>query len=164
MTFGNTKKDQFLESIPTVSLDDYENNHTERSKYNFSYFDNSQNAGQDFSDLTQSDLTQLFNKLKEYSKFTLAHWQTTPMGKHHHVLEIYGNFPTKTDFKPPSYIPHQAQWARFRLKAKERLIGFVIPESYHDNFHERTGLRFDKNTFYIVFLDMEHKFYKTEKR
>ncbi len=61
-------------------------------------------------------------------------------------------------------IPIEAKWGRFRLKSKVRLVGFVIPEEFHDKIHEKTGLRFDKNTFYVVFLDKEHKFYKVEKQ
>lgn len=33
----------------------------------------------------------------------------------------------------------------------------------HDKEHSKTKIRCDKNTFYLVFLDKEHKFYKTEK-
>jgi len=165
--FKNTKTESFLNSeFFKTSLDDENNNLTLRCKFNFSYFDNSQDCGQDFDEWTEIQLQKLLNKVKEYSKFSLKHWsnQKVGSGKHkHNILEIYGAFPTNTDFKCPTSIPHQVEWGRFRLENKVRLIGFVIPSSYHKTLHSKTMEMFDKNTFYVVFLDKEHKFYKTEK-
>jgi len=108
----------------------------------------------------------LLNKLKNYSEDSLDRWQKENIGKGiGHVLEIYGKFPNKnTDFTEPPSIPMQAKWGRFRLGSSVRLVGFVIPEEYHDKEHSRTKRKFDKNTFYVVFLDKNHKFYKTENK
>ncbi|MGK0290979.1 MAG: hypothetical protein ACI86H_002443, partial [bacterium] len=81
--------------------------------------------------------------------------------KKQHTLEIYGNFPLRSKFKHPTYIPHQVQWARFRLENLVRLIGFVIPNEYNGEVHEGTKQKFDSNTFYVVFLDQNHEFYQS---
>lgn len=61
----------------------------------------------------------------------------------------------------PKHVPHQVSWARFRLESDNRLIGFVIPEEYHKKENIYTKEYFDCNTFYIVFLDNTHRFYKS---
>ena len=68
-----------------------------------------------------------------------------------------------TLFKPPTYVPHQARWARFRLEYDIRLAGFVIPGEYNGKEHNGTKMRFDCNTFYVVFLDRDHKFCRTKR-
>jgi hypothetical protein len=68
---------------------------------------------------------------------------------------------SKTDFKfPKRTVPHQARWGRFRLGAKARLIGFVVPDEYRVKIHSGTNMKFDCNTFYAVFLDRDHTFWK----
>ena len=155
---SNSRKESFLNSIPITSLDDASNDLTLRCKFNFSYFTLDE-AGQDFNDWKQSELSKLLNKLKEYSKFSLSHWENQNVGRYH-VFEKYDSFPVNTDFKQPKHIPHQALWSRFHIENKVRLIGFVIPDEYYDKIHQTTGKRFDINTFYVVFLDKEHMFYK----
>lgn len=162
--FGNSKKDKFLTDFPTASLDNETDKITTKLKFNFSYFDESQKAGQKFEDWSHQELTKLLNKLKEYSRESLEHWKNQKIGSGKskwHVLEVYGNFPNKTDFAFPKHIPHQVLWARFRMEYSVRLIGFVIPEQYHKKEHPKTKEYFDTNTFYIVFLDKDHRFYKT---
>ena len=61
-------------------------------------------------------------------------------------------------------MPHQANWGRFRLESDMRLVGFVVPNEYHDLINEKTKLRYDKNTFYIVFIDPSHGFYLTKEK
>ncbi len=160
-TFKSTRKESFLSSIPTASIELDTDRLTIKCKFNFSYFCNSQEAGQDFKEWEHHELVKLFEKLKNYSEKSLHDWKSEFNGKYP-VFVIYDNFPTKTDFEMPKNIPHQVKWARFHLENKVRLIGFVIPDSYHDTSHQKTRERFDKNTFYIVFLDKEHKFYITE--
>lgn len=156
--YKNSKKESFLRSIPITSLDDDSNNLTIRSKFNFSYFTIDE-AGQDFRDWTQNELSKLLDKLKEYSKFPLNHWERQKVGKYS-VFVKYESFPINTDFTKPQHIPHQAVWSRFHIENKVRLIGFVIPNEYDDKIHQGTSKRFDTNTFYVVFLDKEHRFYK----
>ncbi len=156
----NSSKESFLLSIPDISLEQDENNLTERCKFNFSYFDVQPNISQDFKDWNKNELVKLLNKLKEYSNFSLNHWKQEKTGKYP-LFTIYGNFPTNTDFKIPKHIPIEAQWARFHMENKIRLVGFTIPSSYIDKVHHKTKILYDLNTFYIVYLDKEHKFYKT---
>lgn len=60
---------------------------------------------------------------------------------------IYGNFPPKdkTQFTFPRHISEDAKWARIHVTGEQCLIGHVI-----------------KNVFYVVFLDKEHEFWKSE--
>jgi len=161
---GNRKKnkraDFFLSNIPLASIDNSSDNLAQKLKFNFSYFIND-NSGQDFREWSQKQLYQLFDKLKEYSKFSLAHWEKQKLGNYPLFVK-YSQFPTNTDFTLPKSIPHQAIWSRFRLEGDSRLIGFVLPDEYKDIEQNKNGFRFDTNTLYIVFLDEHHKFYKTK--
>lgn len=162
MSFANSKKNKFLQNIPTASIELQSDSIAKRAKFNLSYFDNSQDAGQDFSDWTHEQVLKLLQKLQAYSKETLTHWTKCPIGKGKgHVLEIYGDFPNKSDFSHPKHIPHQAMWGRFRLENSVRLIGFTIPDCYNQKEQNNSGFNFCSNTFYVVFLDKNHKFYKT---
>ena len=60
---------------------------------------------------------------------------------------IYGDFPPpdKTNFFHPSHVPEDAEWARIHVTGKQCIAGHVV-----------------QNTFYIVFLDSDHSFWKTE--
>jgi len=167
MSYENSRALNAIQEISElISLESETDKLTQRCKFNFHYFD-SNNAGQDFLAWNHSQLVNLLNKLKNYSESPLSYWQNQSTGSgHQNILEIYGHFPIKrkTDFKEPKFIPVDVEWGRFRLGSKIRLIGFVIPNSLHDKAHNITGERFDKNTFYIVFLDSQHKFYKTENK
>ncbi|MDZ5455911.1 hypothetical protein SM757_04945 [Azohydromonas lata] len=87
----------------------------------------------------------------------------TPIGKIGNVLSIYGAFPQNSEFTHPRHVPHQAQWGRFRLDRASRLVGFVVPKEYELREKTSEGFYFDCNTFYVVFLDGTHSFYKTKK-
>ncbi len=161
---SNTKKEAFLNSIPTASIDSENDQLTTKCKFNFAYIDFTQTIGQSFEDWDRHQLTQLLNKLNLYSKESLEYWSKLRIGKKGNtVLEIYGDFPDNSDFKHPKHVPHQALWARFRLESAVRLVGFVLPEKYHQIKHPATSLYFDCNTFYVVFLDANHRFYITKK-
>ena len=164
--YPNKRKSTFLAALEALpSLDDPDNDLTLRSKFNFSYFTSGQDAGQDFRDWTHKQLHELLSKLKEYSTKPLEYWQQQRVGGGGlKILAIYGGYPHKSCFLQPGHIPHQAQWARFRLGSKMRLIGFTLPAERHGTTHAVTHERFDKNTFYVVFLDRDHQFYSTEKK
>jgi hypothetical protein len=117
-------------------------------------------SGQDFRDWTKKQLYELFDKLKEYSKFPLSRWEGEKQGNYP-IFVKYSQFPTNTEFEKPKSVPHQAIWSRFHLEGDSRLIGFVLPDEYKDTEQNKSGFRFDNNTFYIVFLDENHKFYIT---
>lgn len=160
--FQNSKKVSYLASIPEISLDQVDNDLTKRCKFNFSYFHIQEGISQDFSDWDKIELVKLLNKLKDYSRFSLEHWSNQKVGRYS-VFAIYDQFPTNTDFNKPVHIPHQAEWARFHLENLVRIIGFVIPAEFHNKVHPTTRMLFDINTFYVVYLDKEHRFYKTDR-
>lgn len=163
--FKNNKKSKLkLEDIiSAASLDAKDDQITMRCKFNFHYFHYQENISQTFEEWDKQKLEKLLNKLKNYSEKSLDDWSKTPIGgKNFHVLEIYDNFPVNTDFNKPTHIPAEVKWARFRLEGKVRLIGFVIPNIYEGKNHSETDLSFDTNTFYIVYLDKNHRFWKTE--
>lgn len=164
--FRNEKKDKFIRALSAMlSLEDWDNDLTTRCKFNFSYFDPNQDAGQKFSEWTHKQLYDLLGKIKDYTTKPLDYWRHQRVGNSGlRMLAIYGVFPSKSDFVHPKYVPHQAQWGRFRLGSKLRLVGFTIPAELHKTPHKKTGEFFDKNTFYVVFLDRDHKFYLTEKK
>lgn len=158
--FGNEKKGSFLESIPRISIETEDNDLASRCKFNFSYFD-VQPAGQAFGDWDHAQLVDLLEKLKEYCKCPLRHWENQRIGKSGRVLSIYGGFPGRSDFSPPRHVPFEARWGRFRVAQSVRLVGFVLASDLDGRPH-RCGHSFCSNTFYVVFLDRDHRFYKTE--
>ena len=164
--FGNTKTERFLKELSELpSMEGKNNDLTLRSKFNFSYFDSSQDCGQNFHDLSIKQLCDLLIKLKNYTTKPLGYWMNQRAGSGSlKILEIYGGFPKISDFTRPKHVPHQAQWGRFRLGSKFRLAGFLVPSELHKTPHVKTLELFDKNTFYIVFLDRDHRFYLTEKK
>lgn len=157
--FDNSQRGKLFESINTTSLDDRNNNLSERCKFNFSYFC-VPDGKTGFEVWTHQNLLDFFDKLKEYCKKPLLDWRRERIGgSGRNVLEIYGDFPRKSNYSLPLHVPHQAQWGRFRLTSTNRLCGFVIPNEYNGLLHENKNHRFDCNTFYIVFIDDKHEFY-----
>ena len=158
LKYKNSRKMIALKDFDRVSLDDPNSKLTERCKFNFSYFDSSQQAGQAFSDLTKDQLVNLLEKLKEFSKDSRLQLEGCQKFKN------YKDFPLKTEFKHPSHIPHQAYWGAFRLGGKFRLVGFTVSPDYHGKEHPVTKQKYDKNTFYIVFIDLNHLFWIGKER
>ncbi len=160
--YRNNRKKAFLDTIPPSSIESKGADLTGRCKFNFGYFDSSQEEAQHFKEWTNEQLVKLLDKLVAYTKESLRYWQNEGIGKKsQHVLEVYGAFPpkSKSKFKHPSHVPHDVEWARLRLESKVRLIGFVLPAEYEGKVNEGTKLKYDCNTFYVVFLDKNHKFY-----
>ena len=157
----NKQANKFLEAIEnTASIENGTDTIAQKSKFNFAYFINSNDTGQDFRDWTHKQLYELFDKLKEFSKFPLIHWENEKLGNYP-IFVKYNQFPTNTEFTQPRSVPHQAIWSRFRVEGDSRLIGFVLPSECKNKEQNQSGYMFDVNTFYVVFLDKEHKFYKT---
>ncbi|MEX3238543.1 hypothetical protein [Serratia quinivorans] len=160
-TFGNKKKIEFLKVLPDSTIEG--GDLSGRCKFNFSYFDANQAAGQDFPVWSHGELIKLLEKIKHYTNHPLEYWRTERCGSG--GLTIYANykkFPKKSGFSHPKHVPHDVEWARFRLENIVRLVGFVIPSKLHQTYDEKTGFHYDSNTFYVVFLDKEHKFYISE--
>lgn len=156
--FGNKAKDSFLNALAQIAdIESGTDTLASKCKFNFAYFD-VQPAGQSFEDWTHDQLSDLLHKLKEYSKQPLKYWLTQD------VLKIYGGFPKRTDFTSPKHVPHQAKWARFRVEQAVRLAGFTLPEEYDRKTQSSTNHLFDSNTFYVVFLDRDHRFYITKPK
>lgn len=156
----------FLESFEEIKLNN--GNIKERCKFNFSYFDDTQNHGVAFDKMSAADLTSLMDKLRYYSGSSLNYWRNERCGGNRslRVLSDYEAFPekAKTEFTHPKFVPTDARWGRFRMENFSRLIGFTIPGEVAGLPPSKDGLIFDTNTFYIVFIDPNHKFYKPEKK
>lgn len=157
----NNRKKESLAKLPNSII---ANSKIElRCKFNFSYFDSTPpSCG--FSDWDFENLSEFLNKLQHFGKEPLKNWIKS-WEKHNSPLEIYDNFPpkNKTEFSYPKNVPADVKWARFRLNSKVRLIGFIIPDELHNTSPKGDSeFLFDKNTFYVVFLDLQHKFWISE--
>jgi hypothetical protein len=164
--FGNSKATSFLEKLQDlVSLDSDGCDLSARCKFNFSYFDRSQDISGEISDWEKDYICDFFNKLSEYCKSSLSQLQQIGVGKRRNgLLSIYDSYPANSNFEKPKHVPHQARWGRFRLDNDRRLVGFVVPDEYHGLTHSKTGICYDRNTFYVVFIDNNHDFYPMRKR
>lgn len=155
--FSNKKTAGFLATIPAISVEN--SGLISRCKFNFSYLDLTQPANL-ADDLTLDFYTELFDKLKNYSTHSSSFWTTEAAGRGNGVmLEVYGKFPKKSDFTHPTSVPHDAVWARFRMDRTVRLAGFFVPPALNHNFCEKEKYRFCTNTFYVVFIDIHHRFW-----
>ncbi|HOB70293.1 MAG TPA: hypothetical protein PLD55_00600 [bacterium] len=149
----NSRKKRFLSSLPKNLIFNCLPNFKNKINFNFSFFDGSQ--GQDFNKWSQKQLAELLDKLKCYSKEDMEYWKKMRIGtKNSKVLVVYGAFPISSDFKHPQHIPLDVEWARFRLEGDSRLIGFII------NKNDCLCNEICPDTFYVVFLDQNHKFFK----
>lgn len=125
------------------------------SRFNFKYFD--QNQNKNIAAYTESEKNNLLQKLLELSHETLANWKVCGKGKRRFsMLEEYGEFPKRSDYTKPKHIPEGIRWARFRFDSNVRLVGFVIPKNYKNEDFSLADL----NTFFVVFYDLNHSFYK----
>jgi len=69
--------------------------------------------------------------------------QRTPVDKcFNPKFKPYKSFPAHSEFKPPAHVPPDATWYSMHLAGEPCVIGHMI-----------------SNVFYVVFLDMHHKFY-----
>ncbi|UGA52894.1 MULTISPECIES: hypothetical protein [Dickeya] len=115
--------------------------------FSFKYFDQSQPLRvPETIDLWQESrlLKPFFNRLIEISKLT----RDEALGQRQ--IKIYGDFPPseKTAFTHPQHVEENVAWAVIEgIGGKPRVAGFV-----------------SESTFYVVFLDSEHKFWISEKR
>jgi hypothetical protein len=156
MKRGNDRKKRFIQEINQDLFHREKNRFQENIKFSLEYFCNSQAAGQDFKDWTNHQLVKLMEKLKNYCGESVLHWTRMRIGGgKNHVLEIYEAFPNVSDFTHPPNVPQHVEWGRFRLEDDMRLIGFVLS---HDTCKSYS---LQRSTFYIVFLDQHHRFYRT---
>lgn len=161
MTFKNQKSKKFLSSfVDTITLDKcgIEN----YAKFNFHFFDKTEILSKSFDEIDASLLRIIVNKLKDYSGKSLHTWKTIGCGaRRRGTLAIYGQFPSHSEFNCPAHVPNDVLWGRFRINSTVRLIGFVIPDDMNGKSYDTKGRKMYlcTNTFYIVFIDLDHKFY-----
>ncbi len=113
-------------------------------------------------DLTDSDREMQLDKMKWFSTESRFTWETKPTGRGERpLLVVYDNIPGKSKAKHPKNVPSDVSWARFRLEGRFRLVGFFIPDSLDKCPYKANGREYyyDRNTFYVVFLDPNHNFY-----
>lgn len=163
MKFGNPKKRKFIENFPETSI--VSNDIKGRCKFNFSFFEDSQAASSSFHGLPENMLAELMEKLKGFSRNPLNYWRHQRCGKGGlKILTDYDSFPKKSEFAHPKSVPHDVHWGRFRLENMIRLVGFTVPGHLSSEPVDKDGFFYDTNTFYVVFIDLHHKFYITEDR
>lgn len=156
--FQNTKRSGFLETLPVLDVES--SGLISRSKFNFSFLDFSQPEVCIPDKLSGDFLSELVSKLKSYSAHPLSYWLHQRVGGGgRSILEIYKKFPNPSGFFHPSAVPHDAEWARFRMEGAVRLVGFIIPSSLSNKLSNDRKYSFCTNTFYVVFIDLEHNFY-----
>ncbi|SHM74968.1 hypothetical protein [Chitinophaga sp. CF418] len=101
--------------------------------------------GQSFSEWeANKTLSALYEKFRHVCELNIVE------AKQQQVIKVYGAFPDKSDFKPPTYLQDDdIQWAVItNIKGqKGRLAGHMIG-----------------NVFYVVFLDQEHRFFISTKK
>lgn len=157
----NPKKDNFLKQFPETSIASCDIH--QRCKINLSFFDPSQEHGADLTELAPGLLADILEKIKTYNRSDLNFWRNQRCGGGGlKIFADYGAFPPRSNFSRPKSIPHDVNWCRFRMENLSRLIGFTVPHDYQEN--QKNQYPYDPNTFYLVFIDLEHNFYLTEKR
>jgi len=85
----------------------------------------------------------LFERLRNLSKLTRDEAEKQQQ------VKIYGDFPLKTDFFHPRYIDQNVAWGVIKAVGgqKRTVAGYIV-----------------ENTFYVVFLDKDHRFWISEKK
>lgn len=156
--FKNKKAESFLAVLPILDVES--SGMVSRCKFNFSYLDLNQPLAKPALELPSEFLNELVAKLKNYSTHPLSYWLHQRVGGGgRSILEVYKKFPDPSEFTHPPSVPHDVQWARFRMEGAVRLAGFLIPSSLNNRLCNERKYSFCNNTFYVVFVDLEHGFY-----
>ena len=109
-----------------------------------SFRDFDRNQGQNFEEWEEEKLLALaISKLQEICQLTRN--QAT----HQQIIKQYSNvmFPPNTAFKHPKHVLPDVVWCSMHIQGKECIIG-----------------HFEDNIFHIVFLDMNHEFWISNKK
>ncbi len=108
----------------------------------FSLKDFDINQGQSFTEWEEETiLSKLMTRLRELSSLSIQEAITNG------IIKVYDDFPPKSDFSHPAFIPAGVKWATIHIRGKERIAGYI-----------------DENVFFVVFLDKDHRFWITEKK
>lgn len=154
----NKTKNSILKSLDSLEESTFEDA-TDLITISFKYFCVNQTpVGQVFADWKDNMRLDLLQKFSEYTKYSRQHWKNE-FSNGLPLLAEYGNFPLNSDFSLPKNIPcpDELIWSRFRLMQKVRVCGFFVSTDIAKKYS------LSVNTFYVVFLDKDHRFYKTEK-
>ena len=98
--------------------------------------------GQSLADWeSEGILARAFDTMRNYCCSSLLSQSNTDK------FTIYGNFPPRnaTYFSYPKHVPEDAVWARIHVTGTQCIAGHIIG-----------------NVFFVVFLDKDHKFYKSK--
>lgn len=113
--------------------------------FSFKDFDKSQiPPGQSYEEWSETDLlSYMLDKFGEICNMTVG------QALEQKYLSIYGDFPPESKFRVPNFIVGNVNWATIqKIKGQRgRVAGYI-----------------DGHTFYVVFLDMNHKFWITHKK
>ncbi|TGN99701.1 hypothetical protein PN36_35005 [Candidatus Thiomargarita nelsonii] len=112
--------------------------------FSFRSLDSSQHLKETFECWEKEKLlVKLLNKIRAVSQKTMSEAMID------RIIKIYDSFPPKdkTAYSVPNYLSEELQWASMHLQGKAVIAGHVV-----------------ENIFYIVFLDREHKFWKSKKK
>ena len=113
--------------------------YSENFRFSFEFLD--KNQGQTFADWEKEKLlVKLLETLSCYCKERI-------IAKQGNNFKEYGEFPSKSGFKYPQHIEKDVNWCALHITGKVVLGGFV-----------------QGNTFFIVFLDKNHRFWISEKK
>lgn len=132
------------------SVEQFEPKTTDEKNINFSlkYFHDIDDIGQSlktWSEDEQKPLLGLMQKVLHISRLTTA------QAFQDKSIKIYGDFPAThvSDFKCPPALTNEKQWGVISHIGgqKSRVAGFLRG-----------------NTFYMVYLDKDHRFWKSAKR
>jgi len=111
----------------------------ENFRVSFEYLDVTQ--GQSFKEWEEDKILSKMNS-------TLLEYCKNPIHKQFgDKFKEYGEFPKKSGFKYPKNVDEDVIWSALHITGKNVLGGFI-----------------SGNTFFVVFLDKEHKFWITEKK
>ncbi|MEN9444598.1 MAG: hypothetical protein RIS47_1488 [Bacteroidota bacterium] len=109
-----------------------------------SFKDFDRNQGQSFEEWEKEQLLALaVSKLREVCQLTVG--QATSQ----QIIKPYtkNDFPPDSGFVYPKHILPDVTWCSMHIQGKECIIGY-----------------FEGNTFFVVFLDKDHEFWKTKKK
>ncbi len=132
------KTDTRDERIPTIDKD--------KVVFNFKDFLGNQPEGNEQSFetwQTEGILSRLLKKLIHISGLTIQE------AKQQNIITEYGRFLGKSDFKCPKKFEPGVRWSVIKkiTGQKGRIVGHIVD-----------------NIFFVVFLDKDHQFWKTEKK
>lgn len=97
------------------------------------------NQGQKFEDWQRQEvLAKALNRFRDHSGVPVDQCFNDKFKR-------YKQFPSHSEFEHPTQVPQDADWASMHVDGKTCVIGHML-----------------RNVFYVVFLDMDHKFYPTD--